>query len=136
MLQSFPPPLNSLHCKDHKLLISLLPLGDGHLIISQKLIFLRNRSHFTKIFSTSGVPAALSFRHSLTDTNQITFQLVLPNLLLVLKFVFSVHWHEEGFVCLQPFSSYGSGCNKNVIFTCKLCLASILILSLQHKHDH
>jgi len=59
--------------------------------------FGRNRNHPSKIFATSQVPAALSFRNGLTDTYQIKFQLVLPNLPLFLKFVSSVRWPEEGF---------------------------------------
>lgn len=98
--------------------------------------FLRNRGHPPKTFSTQAA-AALSFRNSLTDTYLIKFQLVLPNLLLV--FVSSVHWPQEGFVCLKPcliFFSYGSRCNKrSITAACKLCLACILTLLLQ-QHNH
>lgn len=102
-------------------------LGDWYLISSQKLIILRNRGHtHPPIFSTSQVPAALSFRNSLTDTYLIKFQSVLPNLLLVFEFVSSVHWPEEGFFFLKRhliFSSYGSGCNKrSVTAACELVL--------------
>lgn len=61
--------------------------------------FLRNWSHLPKILSTSQVPAALSFGNSLTDTYLPKFQSLLPNLLLVLEFVSSVHWPEERLEC-------------------------------------